>query len=157
MPVENAAFSGDGRALAVSGANTVSVWELNTGAALRTITIPTVKRDVDDLIQPSRSVFSAGGQLIAAQSGANEIKLWETRSGREVKSFPLSQGKKFVGGGVSRDGKWVALAEERDTRFQLARPIPAQSVSQSIRKPDFGHSTQRASIRARLSSISPGA
>src|SRR5262249_54082067 len=35
MPVESAAFGDDGRALAVSGSNTVSVWELNTGAALR--------------------------------------------------------------------------------------------------------------------------
>ncbi|MCI0387385.1 MAG: hypothetical protein MOB07_01265, partial [Acidobacteria bacterium] len=120
MPVENAAVTGDGRALVVSGANTVSVWELNTGAALRTITIPAVTRDIDDLTEPPRSVFSSGGQLIAAQSGANEIKLWETRTGREVKSFPLAQGKKFFGGGVSPDGKWVALAENRKDRNPFA-------------------------------------
>ncbi|MGH9755659.1 MAG: hypothetical protein ACREA2_22995, partial [Blastocatellia bacterium] len=113
VPVESAAFSGDGRALAVSGANTVSVWELNTGAALRTIAMPAVARGLNDLIQPSGGVFSAGGQLIMAQNGANEIKLWETRSGGEVKSFPLLQGKKFVGGAISPDGAWVALAEGR--------------------------------------------
>lgn len=113
LPVESAAFSVDGRSLAVSGAQAVSVWELNTGAALRTITLPAITRDMDDLINPSRGVFSAGGRLVAAQSGANEIKLWETRTGREVKSFPLAQGKKFAGGGVSPDGKWVALAEGR--------------------------------------------
>ena len=112
IPVESAAFGGNGRALAVNGANTVSVWELNTGAALRTITRPPVALNKDNL-NHAPSVFSAGGQLIAAQSGENEIKLWETRTGRELKSFPLSQGKKFDGGGVSPDGKWVALAERQ--------------------------------------------
>jgi len=113
IPVESAAFSSDGRSLAVSGSNTVNLWELNTGAALRKITRPAVARDLDDLFRPAPSVFSAGGQFIAAQSGANEIKLWETGSGREVKSFPLSQGKKFVGAGVSPDGKLVALSEDK--------------------------------------------
>ncbi|MGE0130210.1 MAG: caspase family protein [Blastocatellales bacterium] len=113
IPVESAAFSADGRALTVSGAQAVNVWELNTGAALRTISLPQVTRDLDDLMQPSRSVFSAGGQFIAAQSGANEIKLWEARTGREVKSFPITAGSKFSGGGISHDGKLVALAENR--------------------------------------------
>jgi WD40 repeat protein len=113
MPVGNAAFSGDARSLFVSGGQAVRVWELNTGAALRTITMPAIARDKDDLTRPAQSIFSAGGQLIAAQSADNEVKLWETRSGREVKSFPLSQGKRFVGGGISPDGKWVALAEGR--------------------------------------------
>jgi WD40 repeat protein len=112
-PVESAAFGGDGRTLAVSGATTVSVWELNTGAALRTITRPPVAINKDNLNNNPPGVFSAGGQLIAAQNGENEVKLWETRTGREVKSFPLSQGKKYNGGGVSPDGKWVALAERQ--------------------------------------------
>src|SRR5215470_5249924 len=112
-PVQSAAFGVDGRALAVSGSTTVSVWELNTGAAVRTITRPPAGLNKDNLNHPPPSVFSAGGQLIAAQSGENEIKLWETRTGREVKSFPLSQGKMFDGGGVSPDGKWVALAERQ--------------------------------------------
>jgi WD40 repeat protein len=112
-PVQSAAFGVDGRALAVSGSTTVSVWELNTGAAMRTITRPPAALNKDNLNHPPPSVFSAGGQLIAAQSGENEIKLWETRTGREVKSFPLSQGKMFDGGGVSPDGKWVALAERQ--------------------------------------------
>jgi len=130
MPVESAAFNADGRALAVSGATAVNVWELNTGAALRTITIPAVMRGADDLTQPPSSIFSAGGQLFAAQSGANEIKLWETRTGREVKSFPLSQGKKFVGGGVSPDGKWVALAERQsDSKSVSGAANPAANLS----------------------------
>ena len=130
MPVESAAFDADGRALAVSGANTVNVWELNTGAALRTITIPAVTRGADELTQPSRSIFSAGGRLVAAQSDANEIKLWETRTGREVKSFPLSQGKKFDGGGVSPDGKWVALAERQSDSKSISGAVnPAPNPS----------------------------
>ncbi len=120
MPIESAAFDSNSRALAVSGENTVSVWELNTGAALRTITTPKVTRDMNDFTELPRGVFNAGGKLFAAQTGSNEIKLWETRSGREVKSFPLSPGKKFAGGGVSPDGKWVALAE---------RPSDSKSVS----------------------------
>ena len=113
VPVESAAFSDDGRGLGVSGANTVSLWELNTGAAIRKITRSAVRRDLDDLVHPSSSVFSAGGKFIAAQNGTNEIKLWETRSGREVKSFPLAQGKKFVGAAVSPGGELVALSEDK--------------------------------------------
>src|SRR5262249_8458868 len=75
-PVESAAFGDGGRSLAVSGASTVSLWELNTGAALRTITRPAVALDLDDPSYSAPSVFSAGGQFIAAQSGANEVKLW---------------------------------------------------------------------------------
>src|SRR5262249_30671357 len=59
VPVESAAFSVDGRGLAISGANTVSLWELNTGAALRKLTRPAVRRDLDDVVHPSSSVFSA--------------------------------------------------------------------------------------------------
>jgi WD40 repeat protein len=112
IPVESAAFSDDGRGLAVSGANTVSLWELNTGAARRTILRPDIARDLDDYIHPSPSVFSQGGRFIASQSGENEIKLWETQTGREVKSFPLSPGRKFVGAGVSPDGRLVTLADD---------------------------------------------
>ena len=49
IPVESAAFGGDGRTIAVSGATAVSVWELNTGAALRTITRPPVALNKDNL------------------------------------------------------------------------------------------------------------
>jgi WD40 repeat protein/uncharacterized caspase-like protein len=122
-PVESAAFSDGGRSLAVSGANTVSVWGLNTGAALRTITRPAIALDLDDLNYSAPSVFSAGGQFVAAQSGANEVKLWETGAGREVKSFPLHQGKKFDAGGVSPDGKWVALVERQpDSKSSSGAP-----------------------------------
>ena len=115
LPVESAVFSGDGRALAVGGANAVGVWEFNTGVALPTIAVPTVTRGVDDINDPiraSRSAFSAGGRWIAAQSEAGEVKLWETRSGREVKSFRLPPGEKFAGGAISPDGEWVAMAED---------------------------------------------
>ncbi|MGH9767353.1 MAG: caspase family protein [Blastocatellia bacterium] len=146
MPVESAAFDADGRALAVSGANAVNVWELNTGAALRTITIPAVTRGADDLTELPHSIFSAGGQLFAAQSGANEIKLWETRTGREVKSFPLSRGKKFDGGGVSPDGKWVALAERQSDSRPIsgaASPAPNPSgVPASSTQPNTAQSAQ---------------
>jgi WD40 repeat protein/uncharacterized caspase-like protein len=135
LPVESAAFSGDGRALAVGGPNTVSVWELNTGVALRTITMPAAPaRDINDLTQPPRGVFSAGGRLIAAQNGANEVKLWETRSGRELKSFRLSPGKKFAGGGVSPDGRWVALAENSPADSTSGAASPPGTSSEEMKK-----------------------
>jgi WD40 repeat protein/uncharacterized caspase-like protein len=111
MPAENAAFSSDGRSLTIGGAQAVNMWELSAGSALRTITLPAIARSLDEMRNPSNSVISAGGQLVAAQSGPDEVKLWETRTGREVKSFPISQGKRLVGGGVSPDGAWVALSE----------------------------------------------
>jgi WD40 repeat protein/uncharacterized caspase-like protein len=141
-PVQGAAFGGDGRMLAVSGATAVSVWELNTGAALRTITRPPVALNKDNMNNPTPSVFSAGGQLIAAQSGENEVKLWETRTGREVKRFPLSQGKKFDGGGVSPDGKLIALAErqpESKSSSGAANPPGGQASST---QPDAPQSVQ---------------
>jgi WD40 repeat protein/uncharacterized caspase-like protein len=142
MPVESAAFGGDGRALAVSSATAVSVWELNTGAALRTITRPPVALNKDNLNNPAPSVFSAGGRLIAAQSGENEIKLWETRTGREVKSFPLSQGKKFDGGGVSPDGKWVALAERQPESKSASGAANPPGGPASSTQPDAPQSAQ---------------
>ncbi len=141
-PVESAAFSDDGRALAVSGSNTVSLWELNTGAALRSVTRPALTRDLDDLIHPAPSAFSAGGRFIAAQSGANEIKLWETRAGREVKSFPLSQDKKFIGAGVSPDGKLVALAEDKPLLSSIPSAANPSGGSASSIQPNAPQSAQ---------------
>ncbi|HKQ73143.1 MAG TPA: caspase family protein [Blastocatellia bacterium] len=147
LPVESAAFSADGRVMAMSGADTVNIWELNTGAALRTISMPAVPLGLDDLIHPSPSFISAGGQFIAAKSGANEVKLWETHTGREVKNFRLPQGKKFIGGGVSPDGKWVALAEGRldpDSTSGSANPaanppgFPASTAQTNAPQPAQG-------------------
>jgi WD40 repeat protein/uncharacterized caspase-like protein len=135
MPVESAAFSDDGRSLAVSGTQAVNLWELNTGASLRTVTRPPVERNMDDLLDPPHSVFSANGQLIAAQSGPNEIKLWETRTGREIKSFPLAQGKRFAGGGVSSDGKWVALGESLVDSNPFSRQTSGAGASSSAASP----------------------
>jgi WD40 repeat protein len=150
IPVESAAFSGDGRGLAVSGSSAVRLWELNTGAALRTITRPARARGLDDVDNPAPGVFSAGGQFIAAQSGTNEIKLWETRTGREVKSFPISQGNKFAGGGVSPDGKWVALAEHSPDTFSNLSQGFLQSLPSPTGDSKKDEKARKKSLKERL-------
>jgi WD40 repeat protein/uncharacterized caspase-like protein len=108
LPVESAAFSGDGRALAVGGANEGGVWDLNAGVALPTIAIPTVTRGVDN---PSATVFNNDGSLIASAAGGRWIKINEARSGREL--FTLTQERSVYVYSLawSADGRLIASSQ----------------------------------------------
>jgi WD40 repeat protein/uncharacterized caspase-like protein len=86
LPVESVAFSGDGRALTVGGANGGGVWDLKTGVILPTIAVPKVTRGVDN---PSAIAFNNDGSLIASAAGGRSIKINEARSGREL--FTVAQ------------------------------------------------------------------
>jgi len=108
LPVESAAFSGDGRALAVGGANEGDVWDLNAGVALPTIAMPTVIRGVDN---PSAIALNNDGSLIASAAGGRWIKIKEARSGREL--FTLTQERSVYVYSLawSADGRLIASSQ----------------------------------------------
>ena len=87
--VNSVAFSPDGRILAsgsgrlgangINADNSVKLWDVATGAELRT------------LVGHSKWVtsvsFAPGGKLLASASDDRTIKLWDTASGREVRTL----------------------------------------------------------------------
>jgi len=108
LPVESVAFSGDGRALAVGGANGGGVWDLNTGVALPTIAAPTVTRGADN---PSAIAFNNDRSLIASAAGGRSIKINEARSGREL--FTVAQERSVYINSLawSADGRLLASSQ----------------------------------------------
>lgn len=110
-PITGAAFSEDGRALSIAGAQSVSVWDLPNGTALRTISLPdTAPRDRSELHEKSAASFTADGKMFVAKD-ARAVKIWETRNGRELRSFPLTAGQKLNGLAVNKEGSHVAVLE----------------------------------------------
>src|SRR5262249_49639298 len=108
LPVESAAFSGDGRALAVGGANEGDVWDLNAGVALPTIAMPTVIRGGDN---PSAIALNDDGSLIASAAGGRRLNITEARSGREL--FTLTQERSVYVYSLawSADGRLIASSQ----------------------------------------------
>ncbi len=115
MPVNTLSLTAEGRALAVGGAQAVNLWELPTGVATRTLTLPTAqprtRNEMGDLNSPK--VFSADGKFFAASASANTVKIWETRTGREVRNVTLSAGQSLANLALNRDGSLLALNEAR--------------------------------------------
>jgi WD40 repeat protein/uncharacterized caspase-like protein len=119
MPVSGLALAAEGRALAVGGAQAVNLWELPTGVATRTLTLPALqprtREEMGEMFAPK--VFSADGKFFAASASTSAVKIWETRTGREVRNVPLSTGQSLANLALNRDGSLLALNE--------ARPITA--------------------------------
>jgi len=115
-PVSSLAYGDDGRTLMTAGSQAVNLWEMTTGASLRTVELPeSAKTSVTEMAQgPERSYFSAGGKFIASSGGAGDVKVWETRTGRELRTLPLAGGKGLGGASISRDGGLLAFTESRN-------------------------------------------
>jgi WD40 repeat protein/uncharacterized caspase-like protein len=130
MPVQNMAFRGDGRMLAISGTESVNVWDLTAGTSQRTVVLPSrifanLEDSFDDYLAPE--FFSADGQFIATTDNEGKVKLWETQSGREVKSISLPEAKKLSSGSMSSDGKLIALIDRVAKPGALNQPATSPS------------------------------
>ncbi len=143
MPVSSLALT-DGRALAVGGAQAVNLWDLPTGVATRTVTLPAPKpRTRNELGDGSRAnVFSADGKFFAAQGSANAVKIWETRSGREVRQIPVSAGQNLSSLALNRAGSALALNESPPLSALIpglatAQPAPAANPSTTTAQPQM--------------------
>ncbi len=144
MPVSSLAYGDDGRTLAAGGSQAVNLWELTTGASLRTLELPqTAKTSIAEMTEgPERNYFSAGGKFIAANGGAGDIKLWDVRTGREVRALPLSAGQSLSGASISPDGSLLAFTEARKRSGALPQasqpgapqttPPPAPTVTPNM-------------------------
>jgi WD40 repeat protein len=136
MPVNSLAVTAEGRALAVGGTQAVNLWELPTGVATRTLTLPaTQPRTRNELGETSTAnVFSADGKFFAAPSGTNTVKIWETRTGREVRQLPLSAGQTLASLALNRDASLLAVNEAPPLASLIsgvpaAQPDPAAATS----------------------------
>src|SRR5262245_34398506 len=129
LPVESAAFSGDGSALAVGGANAGGVWDLNAGVALPTIATPTVTRGVDN---PSAITRNNDGSLIATAAGGRWIKINEARSGRELFTMTQERSVYVYSLAWSADGRLIASSQlETRAGMNLTRPDELENSAES--------------------------
>lgn len=132
-PVETIAFSADGRTLATGGASAVNLWEMATGVATRSVTLP--EKHERGFEYSTHSFLSPDGRLIATESRADSsVKLIDARSGRELHSFSLPAGRSLGGGSFSQDGSALVLVDtrakrekENQTSNQASDPAPAQT------------------------------
>jgi WD40 repeat protein len=108
LPVDSAAFSGDGRALAVGGANAGGVWDLDAGVALPAIAVPKVTRGV---AKPSAIALNYDGSLIASAAGGRSIKINEARTGRELFTVAQERSVNINSLAWSADGRLLASSQ----------------------------------------------
>ncbi len=138
VPVSSLAYSDDGRTFLTAGSQAVNLWEMTTGASLRTVELPqTTKTSVAEMAQgPERSYFSAGGKFIASSGGAGNMKLWDTHTGRELRTLPLTGGKELGGASISRDGGLLAFTESH--KKSSASPQTPQTGAPQTGTPQTG-------------------
>jgi len=126
VPVSDIAFSSDGRSLSMAGPQTVSSWELSSGAVKRAVSLPEnfAQPTLDALMQRS-SLLSRDGRLLIAGSRTDPTaKVWEVATGRELQSIPMGQGKELGNAAFSQDGHIVVLSE-RDKQKTGSGAAPA--------------------------------
>src|SRR5262245_1728788 len=155
LPIESAAFSGDGRELTLGGANAGDVWDLNAGVALPTIAIPTVTRGVDN---PSAVVINNDGSLIASAAGGRWIKINEARSGRELFTMTQERSVYVYSLAWSADGRLIASSQlETRAGMNLTRldelENSAESYDNSIILWDAAEGRELRRISGHMSNI----
>ncbi len=113
QPIGSLSFAADGRALVTGGAQSVNLWETNTGLAVRTVTLDaTAARNRDELFEKSGNTsLSADGKFFAAPNGKGAVKVWDVRTGREVRNVALTAKRQLKQLALNQDGSQLMLAE----------------------------------------------
>lgn len=105
------AFSPDGKRLAASSGGAVSVWDVATGAELRSFGEP-------DPYGAGALAWSPDGKLIAASAAPGIIKIYAVDSGQALLGFSISGNASSLA--FSPDGKKLAAGSRAQLRFQPA-------------------------------------
>jgi len=99
-PVAIVAFSSDGEQLALAWINTISIWDTDKGAVLRTLEVPLKADDSDSL------TFSFNGTQLALARN-NTIRILDVDSGTVLQTFE-GHASEITAIAFSRDGKQLA-------------------------------------------------
>ena len=113
QPIGSLSFAADGRALVTGGAQSVNLWETNTGLAVRTVTLDTTAaRNRDEVFEKSgNTTLSADGKFFASPNGKGAVKIWDVRTGREVRNVALAPKRQLKQLALNQDGSQLMLAE----------------------------------------------
>ncbi len=141
QPIGSLSFAADGRALVTGGAQSVNLWETNTGLAVRTVTLDaTPARNRDELFEKSGNTsLSADGQFFAAPSGKGAVKVWDTHTGREVRNMVLTPARQLKQLSLNQDGSQLMLSEAPPPYGSAdaanAAPTPTQTQMPTMTMP----------------------
>lgn len=103
-----AAFSPNGRWLAVMADAKIELWELATGRQGRSIE---GAAGSGGAVRFSSAVFTPDSRyLISVQDGGG-FRLWDTFTGQEVRKWPLPGADHIA---ISPDGRWLAVIAAQD-------------------------------------------
>jgi WD40 repeat protein len=114
-PVHAVDLTADGRLAAACTGDAVRWWDLTTGRAARTLTVPAVLHDQPSVESDWTLRLAAGGRHLLCARGAAMV-LWELPSGRVV---TIHQGDRHFGFGradLTSDGRYAVFAEARSVR-----------------------------------------
>jgi WD40 repeat protein/tRNA A-37 threonylcarbamoyl transferase component Bud32 len=140
-PVKSAAFSPDGRRLAVGGVGVIRVWEVASAREVHTLR--------GDFGAVDALALSPDGQLLAAATstsalGTAEVAVWDLSGGRPVATFAghasgtralafSPDGRRLASAGLDRT---VRVWDPRAGRELLALPLSARMVRGLAFDPD---------------------
>ncbi len=98
-----AAFSDDGRQVAIGGKGVVKIYDRTTGKQIRAL-------DQENFEPYDALLFSPDGKLLAATGSARKVVLWEIQSGKRLDEFDGGGGMAFT-----PDGTKLAISDGTTT------------------------------------------